>query len=392
MSALRTHTCILKTFIRLQSHKTYSRTFCAKFDGENVVLKWTKRNSYPVITNIPCVCCYSKQTSSVTDEFLVKAAPFDAPTDPEETNKKKEEDKKEKESKWKGQKNAWKIGLISLGATALLIGGPFVYLRGAPLVDPGGKEIEDEFSQLPLAIAYLKRSWLELNKEKQAIIEPSREKLLPDPVEYPYYQPPYTVVMEMNDVLVHPDWTYNTGWRFKKRPHIEYFLQSIAAPLYEVVVYTQDSGANADPILFNLDQKGYINYRLYRDATRYTNGHHVKDLSCLNRDLSKVIFIDWNEKSFSLQPRNALKVNRWTGDDDDRSLIDLANFLQAIAATKVDDVREVLDYYKKFDDPLEAFKDNQRKLQEEQERQSKIMQEREKKKPTNFGLNFLGRR
>lgn len=41
----------------------------------------------------------------------------------------------------------------------------------------------------------------------QAIIEPSREKLLPDPVEYPYYQPPYTVVMEMNDVLVHPDWT-----------------------------------------------------------------------------------------------------------------------------------------------------------------------------------------
>ena len=35
---------------------------------------------------------------------------------------------------------------------------------------------------------------------------------------------------------------YGTGWRFKKRPHLEYFLQSIAAPLYEVVVYTQDSG------------------------------------------------------------------------------------------------------------------------------------------------------
>lgn len=33
---------------------------------------------------------------------------------------------------------------------------------------------------------------------------------------------------------------------------------------------------NADPILHNLDQKGYINYRLYRDATRYMNGHHVK--------------------------------------------------------------------------------------------------------------------
>ena len=35
----------------------------------------------------------------------------------------------------------------------------------------------------------------------------------------------------------------------------------------------------------------------------------------------------------------------------------------AVAASKVEDVREVLDFYKQFDDPLEAFKDNQRKLQ-----------------------------
>jgi hypothetical protein len=39
------------------------------------------------------------------------------------------------------------------------------------------------------------------------IREPSREKLLPDPVPYPYIQPPYTLVLELTDVLVHPDWT-----------------------------------------------------------------------------------------------------------------------------------------------------------------------------------------
>jgi hypothetical protein len=39
------------------------------------------------------------------------------------------------------------------------------------------------------------------------IEEPSREKLLPDPVPPPYYQPPYTLVLELTDVLVHPDWT-----------------------------------------------------------------------------------------------------------------------------------------------------------------------------------------
>ena len=32
----------------------------------------------------------------------------------------------------------------------------------------------------------------------------------------------------------------------------------------------------ADPLVSNLDPQGYIMYRLYRDATRYKNGHHMK--------------------------------------------------------------------------------------------------------------------
>ena len=39
------------------------------------------------------------------------------------------------------------------------------------------------------------------------IQDPSSEKLLPDPLKEPWYQPPYTLVLEMTDVLVHPDWT-----------------------------------------------------------------------------------------------------------------------------------------------------------------------------------------
>lgn len=37
-----------------------------------------------------------------------------------------------------------------------------------------------------------------------------------------------------------------------------------------------------------LDPNGYIMYRLVRDTTRFVDGHHVKDLNALNRDLSKV--------------------------------------------------------------------------------------------------------
>lgn len=34
----------------------------------------------------------------------------------------------------------------------------------------------------------------------------------------------------------------------------------------------------------------------------------------------------------------------------------------AIAAEKVEDVRDVLDYYQQFSNPVEAFRENQRKL------------------------------
>ena len=69
-------------------------------------------------------------------------------------------------------------------------------------------------------------------------------------------------------------------------------------------------------------------YRLYRDATRYMNSKHVKDLSCLNRDLSKVIMVDWDGEAVSLQRNNAIIIKKYSGQDDDRFLIDLAHFLQ----------------------------------------------------------------
>ena len=40
----------------------------------------------------------------------------------------------------------------------------------------------------------------------QTFAEPSSESLLPDPLPEPYIQPPYTLVLEMTDVLVHPEY------------------------------------------------------------------------------------------------------------------------------------------------------------------------------------------
>jgi len=35
---------------------------------------------------------------------------------------------------------------------------------------------------------------------------------------------------------------YKTGWRFKKRPGVDHFLEQVAPPLFEVVVFTAEQG------------------------------------------------------------------------------------------------------------------------------------------------------
>lgn len=37
-------------------------------------------------------------------------------------------------------------------------------------------------------------------------MEPSSDVLLPDPLPEPYIQPKYTLVLELTDVLVHPEY------------------------------------------------------------------------------------------------------------------------------------------------------------------------------------------
>ena len=59
------------------------------------------------------------------------------------------------------------------------------------------------------------------------------------------------------------------------------------------------------------------------------NDISFQDLSSLNRDLSKVIMVDCNAKSYQLQPKNALGLKKWEGNDDDRTLFELAAFLRS---------------------------------------------------------------
>lgn len=333
--------------------------------------------------------CESNKPSNLAEQVM--AAKIAADTKEKTENDGENKDKKEKKEMPKWQYRTYMALLVTM--SGLIIGNAILF--SLPDRDEHGNDIDDEFSSLSFPSQYYQRLKNKIFTTKKAIEEPFSDKLLPDPLEPPFFQPKYTVVLEMTGLLVNSDWSHKHGWRFQKRPGLDIFLSQIGFPNFEVVIWTVESSMTFFPIVTGMDPENrHIMYRLFRDATRFKNGIHQKDLYTLNRDLKRVIVVDWNPKTTEeTSPENALILPKWTGDTSDRSLISLAQFLQEISSSDVDDVREVLTYYRQFDDPIEAFRENQRKLEEssrlEEERKQK---EKESSRFSTFsGLSSLSR-
>ncbi|KAE8715018.1 putative Haloacid dehalogenase-like hydrolase superfamily protein [Hibiscus syriacus] len=153
-----------------------------------------------------------------------------------------------------------------------------------------------------------------------------------------------TIVLDLDETLVHsspyqPPITYDfvikpsiygleMNFYVLKRPGVDEFLEAISKK-YEVVVFTAGLEPYASSLLDVLDPKGLISHRLYRDSCKQLGkGRYVKDLSTIGRDLEKVVIVDDNPKSYSLQPANGIPVKRFEGDMEDRELEKLRMFFE----------------------------------------------------------------
>lgn len=216
---------------------------------------------------------------------------------------------------------------------------------------------------------------------------PSNAVLLPAPLP-PMYQPPYTLVLEMNDILIHAEYELKSGWRYRKRPGLKTFLHELA-PFYEIVIFTTETGFNAQPVVSALDPRGEaIFYALFRDSTTYAKGKHIKDLNNLNRDLRQVIALDVDPASGERNKQNVLILQRWEGNTADRELYDLIPFLKTIAMSGVDDVRPVVEFYQAQEDPILVFKENQARLIQQQQAEEQQQQMSEGKASPAGGSNW----
>lgn len=134
-----------------------------------------------------------------------------------------------------------------------------------------------------------------------------------------------------------------------ERPGLKEFLKQIGE-FADLILFTAGLEGYARPLFDRIDVENQFSQRLYRPSTVSTEyREHVKDLSCLSKDLSRVVIVDNNPFSFLLQPLNGIPCVPFSARlPYDEQLLDvLLPLLKNLSLQK--DVRPVL--YERFHMP-----------------------------------------
>lgn len=259
----------------------------------------------------------------------------------------------EEKSFW--NKHGQRIGVVGIGGCVVAVMAHYGFnWSGLP----------DEFDRNDYRLGQVERFYRRMRSNISEGIsdftEPSETVLLPD-VLPPPYQPPYTLVIELGDLLTYAHHGgLGSTWKYKKRTGVDLFLNALAQH-YEIVIFTNANAMDTLPLIEAIDPNQCVLYKLFRDSTKYVrydwspSGVHIKDLSKLNRDLKKVIMIDTKREAVQYQPENALVLPKWHGDDD-HDLVDLTDMLIVIAQERPEDIRELIKCYTSLEDPLGAYR------------------------------------
>ena len=177
-------------------------------------------------------------------------------------------------------------------------------------------------------------------------MDPPLDKLLPDlPKMPPGYGTPKTLVLDLKGTILSTEYAFGKGYVIMKRPGLTEFLQKMSK-MYEVVILCEEETFFTSQLAESLDPDRMIfTARMGRECLCYRGGELVKDLSYLNRDLKNVVIIDKSTQMVRLQPDNAIILPEFTGDENDKALVDLIPFLEHLVKDRIPDVREEIKKY-----------------------------------------------
>ncbi|KAK4367304.1 hypothetical protein RND71_015184 [Anisodus tanguticus] len=127
-----------------------------------------------------------------------------------------------------------------------------------------------------------------------------------------------------------------------ERPGLHKFLKELSE-FADLVLFTAGLEGYARPLVDKIDVGNRFSFRLYRPSTISTEyREHVKDLTCISKDLSRIVIVDNNPFSFLLQPLNGIPCIPFSaGQPHDIQLLEvILPLLKHLSKQK--DVRPVL--------------------------------------------------
>lgn len=298
----------------------------------------------------------SETQSILTDDLLVRAGVDVNEADPKEDIENGEPKRRKRQTSQDIKREKYANWFYIFSLSSLL--GTGLYMTR----DWDSNQTENDIENGYTPELMYKRFMFRFNSLFKYFQDPPFPDLLPPPPPPPY-QRPLTLVLSLEDLLVHSEWTQKGGWKTAKRPGVDYFL-SYLSQYYEIVIFASNYMMYSEKIVEKLDPiHAFISYNLFKEHCLYKNGVHIKDLSKLNRDVKKVILVDCIPDNYSLQEENAIPMKPWDGEFDDK-LIGLIPFLEYLATQQVDDVRPILNSFKDKYQISTEFNERVKKLRE----------------------------
>ena len=148
----------------------------------------------------------------------------------------------------------------------------------------------------------------------------------------------YYLIFELDETLVHY-WEEKDNSYVKVRCGLEDCFNKIY-DFCEITIVSTSSKDYTDVVVDNINKKKcYIQNRIYKELFDEDDNF---DLSLINRDMNKCIFICHEEEFFNAPKQNILQLTEFNGEEYDREIIFLSKELMRIKNNDINDITQII--------------------------------------------------
>ena len=149
----------------------------------------------------------------------------------------------------------------------------------------------------------------------------------------------YSIFIDLDETIVHY-YEKDNNYFVKVRIGADDFIKSMSE-FCEIIIVSLSNKEYTDIIIKNLNKDSQcVNYTIYKES--FDEDNEKLDLSLINRDIKKCIFICHTDDFFNVPKGNIVKLSEFLGEENDNEIIYLHNELMKLSKKNVSDVQEIL--------------------------------------------------